>query len=49
VTVQYSSRYTIQSNTGRRLSGTAHTTMKMRILSPSSFEIFSIGQTLQKD
>lgn len=49
VTVQYSSRYTIQSNTGRRLSGMAHTTMKMRILSPSSFEIFSIGQTLQKD
>lgn len=49
VTVQYSSRYSIQSQTGRRLSGTAHTTMKMRILSPTEFEIYSIGQTLNKD
>jgi hypothetical protein len=49
VTVSYVSRYALQSNTGRTLSGTAHTTMKLRILSPSAFEIYSINQSVNKD
>jgi hypothetical protein len=49
VTVDYVSRYSLQNASGRQYSGTAYTTMKMRILSPAVFEIYSISQTVKKD
>jgi hypothetical protein len=49
VTVDYVSRYDLQNASGRTYSGTAYTTMKLNILSPTAFEIYSISQTVKKD
>ena len=49
VTVDYVSRYDLQNASGRTYSGTAYTTMKLNILSPTAFAIYSISQTVKKD